>query len=150
MSTPEHMHFAGYVLGRTPQLHMTYLMWKQGVGFRVGTSLSDYDEAWVVGTHANPAEAEAHVADLAERYALPTSYSELDTEKSGYMLLADEDLSFDYPHHAAHGHTNAASGSPRRRLSVVLCGDRRGESPFHRISLFGYDDEGRRPSSRWD
>ena len=32
------MHFAGYVIGRTPQLHMTYLMWKHGVGFRVGTS----------------------------------------------------------------------------------------------------------------
>ena len=70
-------------------------------------------------------------------------FRDLDTEKSGYALLADEDLSFDYPHHAAHGHTQSASGSPRRRLSVVLCGDRRGGSPFHRISLFGYDDEGR-------
>ena len=28
----------GFKLGRTPQLHMTYLMWKEGVGFRVGTS----------------------------------------------------------------------------------------------------------------
>ena len=70
-------------------------------------------------------------------------FATLDTEKAGYALLADEDLSFDYPHHAAHGHTDAASGTPRRRLSVVLCGDRRGENPFHRISLFGYDDAGR-------
>src|SRR5438067_7573378 len=33
-STPEHMHFAGFKVGRTPQLHMTYLMWKRGYGFR--------------------------------------------------------------------------------------------------------------------
>src|SRR5262249_48872956 len=38
VSTAEHTHFAGYLAGRTPQMHMTYLMWKQGVGFRVGTS----------------------------------------------------------------------------------------------------------------
>src|SRR5262249_14523577 len=25
----------------------------------------------------------------------------------------------------------------------VLCGDRRGATPMHRVSLFGYDDEGR-------
>ena len=38
VSTPEHVHFAGYLLGRTPQLHMTYLMWRRDRGFRVGTS----------------------------------------------------------------------------------------------------------------
>ena len=37
-STNEHMHFAGYKFGRAPQLHLTYLMWKRGVGFRVGTT----------------------------------------------------------------------------------------------------------------
>ena len=35
---PEHTHFAGFKTGMTPQLHMTYVMWKSGVGFRVGTS----------------------------------------------------------------------------------------------------------------
>src|SRR3712207_8326414 len=29
---------AGYKLGLTPQMHMTYLMWRRGVGFRVETS----------------------------------------------------------------------------------------------------------------
>ena len=38
VSTPEHVHFAGFKTGWTPQLHMTYLMWKRGTGFRVGTS----------------------------------------------------------------------------------------------------------------
>ena len=30
VSTPEHTHFAGYRLGLTPQLHMTYLMRERG------------------------------------------------------------------------------------------------------------------------
>src|SRR5689334_7346189 len=38
VSTPAHTHFAGFKIGRTPQLHMTYLMWKEGVGFRIGSS----------------------------------------------------------------------------------------------------------------
>ena len=38
-STPEHMHFAGFKVGRTPQVHMTYLMWKRGQSaFAIGTS----------------------------------------------------------------------------------------------------------------
>src|SRR5207247_7472711 len=38
VSTPEHVHFAGFKEGATPQRHMTYLMWKRGSGFRIGTS----------------------------------------------------------------------------------------------------------------
>ncbi|MBI5798477.1 MAG: UvrD-helicase domain-containing protein, partial [Candidatus Yonathbacteria bacterium] len=38
VSTPEHIHFAGYLLGIAPQYHFTYLMWKQNVGFRIGVS----------------------------------------------------------------------------------------------------------------
>ena len=91
VSTPEHMHFAGYVIGRTPQLHMTYLMWKHGVGFRVGTSRTytngqakatfgpalrcnqeGGDAVWVIGTHATDAEARLHEAELSARYGLPT------------------------------------------------------------------------------
>ncbi len=38
VSTPEHTHFAGYLPGRTPQMHMTYLMWKDGSGSAFGPS----------------------------------------------------------------------------------------------------------------
>src|SRR5207237_4235349 len=38
VSTPEHVHFAGFKTGWTPQVHMTYVRWKRGRGFRVGTS----------------------------------------------------------------------------------------------------------------
>src|SRR5262249_8271585 len=79
VSTADHVHFAGYLPGRTPQLHMTYLMWKNGVGFRVGTSRTytagqskavlgpamrcnseGADTVWIVGTHASDAEARLH------------------------------------------------------------------------------------------
>jgi DNA helicase-2/ATP-dependent DNA helicase PcrA len=91
VSTPEHMHFAGFKSGRTPQLHMTYLMWKAGVGFRIGTSRTytagqrqslagpamrlageHADAAWVVSVHATEAEARVEETILSLRYGLPT------------------------------------------------------------------------------
>ncbi len=187
LSTLDHVHFAGFLVGRTPQQHMTYVMWKASVGFRVGTSRTytvgqvkpafgpaqrcrgeHADAVWVVSVHHTEAGARWHEAVLAARYGLPTLpfvartssrdrdgtlvgnqglldrlFTELDTEKGGLRLLADEGLAFEYPHYAAQGRTLAASGQPRRRLNIVLCGDRRGASPMHRISFFGYDEEGR-------
>jgi superfamily I DNA/RNA helicase len=49
-----------------------------------------------------------------------------------------ERLSRTRPHHVPQMHT----GRPRQ-LVACLCGDRRGRTPTHRLSLFGYDDEGR-------
>jgi DNA helicase-2/ATP-dependent DNA helicase PcrA len=89
VSTPEHTHFAGYRLGTTPQMHLTYLMWKRGVGFRVGTSgvytqrgkaevgirlrcLQEHaDAVWVVSAHETDAEARAAETVLSLRYGLP-------------------------------------------------------------------------------
>jgi DNA helicase-2/ATP-dependent DNA helicase PcrA len=89
VSTPEHMHFAGYRLGTTPQMHLTYLMWKRGVGFRVGVSgvysqrgrsavgirqrcLQEHaDAVWVIAAHATDAEARAAEISLSLRYGLP-------------------------------------------------------------------------------
>ncbi len=91
VSTPEHTHFAGYRVGSTPQMHMTYVMRRRGKGFRVGTSRTytngqvktvvgvafrtrqeHGDAAWVVGTHECEAEARAHEMILSLRYGLPT------------------------------------------------------------------------------
>jgi DNA helicase II / ATP-dependent DNA helicase PcrA len=90
-STPEHVHFAGYRLGATPQLYFTYLMHKRGVGFRLGTSQvytqgqlkpvvgfmqrtrqEHGDAAWIVSTHENENEARAHEYILSLKYAIPT------------------------------------------------------------------------------
>jgi DNA helicase-2/ATP-dependent DNA helicase PcrA len=91
ISTREHVHFAGFVVGRTPQLHMTYLMWKHEVGFRVGTSRTytagqskpiigarlrvnseGADAAWVISVHASDVEARVAEHVLSARYGLPT------------------------------------------------------------------------------
>ena len=180
VSTPEHMHFAGYRLGTTPQVHLTYLMWKRGVGFRVGVSgvytqrgktavgikqrcLHEHaDAVWVISTHQTDAEARAAEITLSLRYGLPMLpfyrrksasgkslignqalidrvFSTIDSEAGGFRLLEDEGLSLQHPHHIA-----ASSEGRRRVLRVTLCGERRGSTPMHRISLVGRDPEGRR------
>jgi len=190
VSTPEHMHFAGFKVGRTPQLHLTYLTWKRGRGFRIGTSRTytnsreqmlagpavrlngeHADAAWVLGSYSSEAEARTAETLLSSTYGLPTIpfgarpkptpdgrslvgdqrlidrvFAELDTEGAGRLLMQREGLSFAHPHFTAATTTNGAR--TRRRLTVALCGDRRGAGPQHRISLFGYDDEGRQALER--
>ena len=76
VSTSEHVHFAGYLLGRTPQLHMTYLMWRHDRGFRTGTSrtYTDGQVKPVVGvalrTHGESADASWETATRRRRLAI--------------------------------------------------------------------------------
>ena len=84
VSTPEHMHFAGYRRQMTPPLYMTYLMWRRDKGFRVGTTrtspegrqrpvsgvqlrtLQEHaDASWIVSTHVTDAESRAAEMKLA-------------------------------------------------------------------------------------
>ncbi len=113
VSTPEHTHFAGFKSGRTPQLYMTYLMWKQGSGFRIGTSRTytsgqprsipgpatrmngeHADATWVVSVH--PSEADARLAEtmLSLRYQLPTLpfVARRRTGGEGRSLVGDQRL----------------------------------------------------------
>jgi ATP-dependent DNA helicase UvrD/PcrA len=119
------------------------------------------DAGWVIATHADEADARAHEAILAATYGPPPFpfnarkgksingvvanqelldevFSALDTESSGLELLEDEGLDPRSPHHFASGSTGF-----RRRLTVTLCGDRRGRQPRHRIAIFGEDADGR-------
>jgi DNA helicase-2/ATP-dependent DNA helicase PcrA len=91
VSTPEHVHFAGYRIGMSPELHTTYLQHKAGKGYRVGTPGTYVrgqrkpkmgftqrvlheraDAAWVISTHATEADARVQEAILAAKYGLPT------------------------------------------------------------------------------
>ena len=91
VSTPEHTHFAGYKAGVTPQHHLTYVMYRRGKGFRVGTTRvytdgvnqgvlglglranhEHADAAWVVSAHDSDAAARVAEAKLSLRYGLPT------------------------------------------------------------------------------
>ncbi len=90
-STPEHTHFAGYVLGETPQTNFLYLMHKEGIGYRIGTSqvytagqarptvgfkqraLQEHaDAAWIIRTHRNENEARVDEIITSLHYGLPT------------------------------------------------------------------------------
>jgi DNA helicase II / ATP-dependent DNA helicase PcrA len=89
--TPEHTHFAGYLLGEAPQTFFLYLMQKQGVGYRLGTSqvytrgqakpmvgfrqraLQEHaDAVWIVRAHASANEARFDEMATSLRYGLPT------------------------------------------------------------------------------
>jgi len=180
LSTPEHTHFAGYRLGEAPALYFSYLMYKRGIGWRIGTSqtytrgqrrpmlgfkqrcLQEHADAlWVIGTHATESEARRDEMLTSLRYGLPTLpfvarkggstrglvhdaaliaqvFASLDTESAAHHLLADRDLNADEPHHRPQ-----SRDSNRRNIVVTLCGDRRGATPMHRISIIGNDVLGR-------
>ena len=113
VSTPEHTHFAGFMVGRTPQLYMTYLMWRRDRGFRVGTSRTYTngqvkpvvgvaqrtrseagDAAWVIGTYDSEAEARYAEALIAAKYGLPTLPFRARSHRTveGHSLVADQAL----------------------------------------------------------
>ncbi|HET8715442.1 MAG TPA: 3'-5' exonuclease, partial [Holophagaceae bacterium] len=180
-STPEHMHFAGYRLDVSPQLHFVYLMHRQGVGFRVGTSQTHTrgqakpvvgilqrarqehaDALWVLSVHGSDREARLQEALVSLRYGLPMLpfvprkgassnglvhdgaalrqvFAALDTASAAERLLLDLGIAIEFPHHRAQ----AATGL-RRQIALTLCGDRRGRSPMHRISMVSQDAEARR------
>jgi DNA helicase-2/ATP-dependent DNA helicase PcrA len=129
------------------------------------------DAAWVVSTHSTEAGARAEETLISLRHQLPTVpfvarphrrhegrspvaeqalldrvFAELDTETAGRRLLAAAGLSFAHPHFSTA--TSTTGARVRRRLTVCLCGDRRGARPMHRIALYGYDDDGRRVLER--
>jgi ATP-dependent DNA helicase UvrD/PcrA len=91
ISTPEHTHFAGFRLGMTPPLHVTYLMRRHEKGCRLGVTRTSTDAvrrpalglqirsrqehadaAWVLSTHPTDAEARANEHELSVRYGIPT------------------------------------------------------------------------------
>jgi DNA helicase-2/ATP-dependent DNA helicase PcrA len=111
VSTGQHRHFAGFKSGRTPQLHMTYLMWKRGVGFRVGTSRTytshdrsvagpafrmnqeHADASWVVSVHDSDAEARVAEIALSLRYSIPTlPFVARPSARSQHSVVGDQVL----------------------------------------------------------
>jgi ATP-dependent DNA helicase UvrD/PcrA len=115
ISTPDHTHFAGFKTGRTPQLYMTYLMWKAGSGFRIGTSTTyadgrgrplpgpairlngeHADACWVVSVHLDEAQARAAETLLSLRYGLPTlpfiARPSARSKGPGRSLVGDQEL----------------------------------------------------------
>ena len=91
LSTAEHSHFADMVLHESPQRFFTYLMFKQGYGYRLGTSqiytkgqrhpVIGYqqrclqeraDAVWLVRAFENEADAREYEHILSLTYAVTT------------------------------------------------------------------------------
>ena len=90
VSTPEHIHFAGFHRTESPQRYLTYAMWHAEKGFRVGTTRTftnqrqhasgvalramqeAADAAWVISVHSSEAQARAEELKLSLRYRIPT------------------------------------------------------------------------------
>ncbi len=173
-STPNHTHFAGYQLEITPQLYFNYLMYKKGIGWRIGTTQvhtkgqikpvigfvqrsnqEHADASWIIAVHQTSNESRIQEYIFSLKYQIPTLpfvprkglstggyvhdknylkkiFSSFNTEKSALKLLSDLGLQYNYPHHYPQ-----SSNSSRININVTLCGDRRGQNPFHRISVHG-------------
>ncbi|MGH2983420.1 MAG: 3'-5' exonuclease, partial [Solirubrobacterales bacterium] len=139
---------------------------KQRIGLAHRCMQEGADAAWVISMHDTESEARKEETILSTYYGLPLVpfnarktatanglvanqelidevFKRVDTERAGQSLLFDQGLHFGSPHFAAQ----AATGH-RRRLNVCLCGDHRGPIPMHRISIFGYDDEGKETLER--
>ena len=127
------------------------------------------DAGWVVQTHESEAEARLGEAVLTGRAGLPTvpfattpreprrdpgadrecverRGSGHESEEAGRLLLAEEGLSLEYPHFTAAQPTSG--GRERSRLTVTLCGDRRGRRPLHHLAVSGSDEAGRAAVAR--
>jgi ATP-dependent DNA helicase UvrD/PcrA len=111
VSTVEHVHFAGFRLGTTPQMHLTYLMWKRGVGFRVGVTRVYTDQkrrpmigirtrcfqeradaVWVISSSETDAAARVEETRLSLEYGLPMLPFYRRKSRSGQSLVGDQDL----------------------------------------------------------
>ncbi|HYH90649.1 MAG TPA: UvrD-helicase domain-containing protein, partial [Solirubrobacteraceae bacterium] len=110
VSTPEHVHFAGFQRGHTPPMQLTYLMWHRDKGFRVGTSKindteskfpvsgvalramqENADAAWVISTHDSEPEARLQETQLSLLFGIPTiPFSARPSAKSHNSNVGDQ------------------------------------------------------------
>lgn len=150
----------GWRLG-TSQVY-TAGQYKPMVGFKQRLLHEHADALWIVGTHQSENEARVEEYILSLKYQLPMIpfvprvtkkeqngivhderyirriFKEFDTEANAMRLLADRGLTLEYPHHRPR-----SRNSIRRNVVVTLCGDRRGRTPMHLISIVGNDADGR-------
>ena len=89
-STPDHVHFAGYRLGITPQLYFNYLMYKNEYGWGIGTTQvytngqvksvigfvqrsnqEHADATWIIAAHKTPNEARVQEYIFSLKYQIP-------------------------------------------------------------------------------
>lgn len=135
---------------------------KRVVGFIQRCNQEHGDAVWILATHASVSEARVLEYSLSLKYAIPTLpfvarkgggtggyvhdqsiidkiFGSFDTEKAANSLFKTFGLSRAYPHHRPR-----SKNSNRRNVVIALCGECRGNTPMHRISMVGNDIEGKR------
>lgn len=150
-----HKRGVGFRLG-TSQVH-TRGQVKPVVGFMLRARQEHADAVWVLSTHPNENEARVDEYILSLRYGIPTLpyvprkggsvnglvhderyirrvFAAFDTEANARRLLAHAGLSPEQPHYRPR-----SRNSNRHHVVITLCGDQRGSTPMHRISLVGND-----------
>ncbi len=136
VSTPEHTHFAGFKPGWTVEVHDA-----EAEARMAETLLSLRYGLPTLPFVARPQRSNVGRSVVGDQELLDRLFREIDTSEGAASLLEDYGLSFTHPHFSSA--TTTTGARVRRRLTVALCGDPRGGRPLHRISLFGYDEEGR-------
>ena len=156
-----HRRGVGYRVGTT----QVYTRGQQRpvVGLAQRVHQEHADALWVISTHASAngaredeqlvsagyglpmlpfiARRPSRVSDVGlvqDQAALDRIFASLDTEWGAHRLLAHRGLAVDQPHFRPR-----SRNSSRRNVVVTLCGDRRGATPMHRISMVGNDAGGR-------
>jgi DNA helicase II / ATP-dependent DNA helicase PcrA len=138
VSTPEHTHFAGFRLGLTPQLHMTYLMRSARRGCRVGVTrtYTDRELKPVIGLQRRSVQEHGLVGSQVH---IDQVFAGVDSHEGGLRLVHDAGLDVEHPHHAPATHEGR-----RRNLTITLCADKRGRLVMHRVAMGGRDPDVRR------
>src|SRR3989344_2102803 len=127
------------------------------IGFQQRCNHEHADEVWIVGTFDTPQDARVLEYQLSLQHRIPTLpfvarkggstngyvhdqealdriFGSFNTDSGAKALLKEEGLSIANPHHRAQSATGF-----RRNIVLTLCGDRRGTTPMHRISVVGKD-----------
>jgi superfamily I DNA/RNA helicase len=129
------------------------------LGYELRCRQEHGDAVWILAAHASENEARYLEYTLSLDFGIPTFpfvarpggstkglvhdqaildrlFRERPTEESGERLLALYGLTREFPHYRPQSHTGR-----RRNVTVTLCGERRGTSPLHRISVIGSDKD---------
>jgi DNA helicase-2/ATP-dependent DNA helicase PcrA len=160
-----HREDTGYRLGST-QVY-TRGQKKPMVGLAQRTLHEHADALWVISTHKSENDARAEEYVLSLQYRIPTLpfvprrssqladgaranglvhdpayisrvFEAFDTEAGAGQLLHDRGLSPHHPHYRPR-----SRNVKRQNVVVTLCGDRRGRTPMHRLSIIGNDSVGK-------
>lgn len=135
---------------------------KRVVGFKQRINQEHADALWILETYKTEQDARVSEYKLSLKYKIPTLpfisrkggsingyvhdqkilseiFSSFDTQTSGEKILKDFNLDTAYPHHRPQ-----SNNSNRRNLTITLCGDRRGKTPMHRLTMVGNDMYGKK------